>query len=77
MVRIEKRFVRKKPLTTLAITELGRERTARHWEQLEALRDQAVSRLAGLPEGAALGRVLARAAGVVRRALAAVVPEPA
>jgi len=43
LVRIEKRFVRKKPQTTVAISALGRERTARHWEQLEALRDQAVS----------------------------------
>ena len=33
----------KKPNTNVAISELGRERTARHWEQLEALRDQAVS----------------------------------
>ena len=43
LVRIDKRFVRKKPQTTLTITAEGRERTARHWEQLEALRDQAVS----------------------------------
>jgi DNA-binding transcriptional ArsR family regulator len=43
LVRIDKRFVRKKPQTTLTITATGRERTARHWEQLEALRDQAVS----------------------------------
>jgi DNA-binding transcriptional ArsR family regulator len=43
LVRIDKRFVRKKPRTTVTISRLGRERTARHWEQLEALRDQAVS----------------------------------
>jgi DNA-binding MarR family transcriptional regulator len=43
LVTIEKRFIRKKPNTNVAITELGRERTARHWEQLEALRDQAAS----------------------------------
>ena len=43
LVRIDKRFVRKKPLTTVEISEVGRERTARHWEQLEALRAQAVS----------------------------------
>jgi DNA-binding transcriptional ArsR family regulator len=45
LVRIEKRFVRKKPLTTVEISELGRERTARHWEQLEQLKQaaQAVS----------------------------------
>ena len=41
LVRIDKRFVRKKPQTTLTITDAGRERTARHWEQLEALREQA------------------------------------
>jgi DNA-binding transcriptional ArsR family regulator len=45
LVRIEKRFVRKKPLTTVEISPLGRERTARHWEQLEQLKRaaQAVS----------------------------------
>ena len=41
LVRIDKRFVRKKPQTTLTITDEGRARTARHWEQLEALREQA------------------------------------
>ena len=46
LVRIEKRFVRKKPNTSVAITALGRERTARHWAQLEQLKEsaQAVSR---------------------------------
>jgi len=46
LVEITKRFVRKKPNTSVAITELGRERTARHWEQLEELKAsaQAVSR---------------------------------
>src|SRR3954462_9748583 len=34
LVTIEKRFVRKKPNTSLALTTLGRERIARHWEQL-------------------------------------------
>jgi len=43
LVMIEKRFIRKKPNTNVAITERGRERIARHWEQLEALRAQAVS----------------------------------
>ena len=40
-----RRFVRKTPLTTVEISELGRERTARHWEQLEQLKQaaQAVS----------------------------------
>ncbi len=35
---IEKRFVRKKPNTNVALTGEGRERIARHWEQLERLR---------------------------------------
>jgi DNA-binding MarR family transcriptional regulator len=43
LVEIEKRFVRKKPNTSVAITALGRERTARHWEQLEALKQAAQS----------------------------------
>jgi DNA-binding transcriptional ArsR family regulator len=43
LVAVEKRFIHKKPNTSVAITELGRERTAHHWEQLEALRAQAAS----------------------------------
>ena len=39
LVTIEKRFVRKKPNTSLALTALGRERIARHWEQLDRLRN--------------------------------------
>jgi DNA-binding MarR family transcriptional regulator len=38
LVTIEKRFVRKKPNTNVALTALGRRRIARHWEQLERLR---------------------------------------
>lgn len=38
LVRIEKRFVRKKPNTNLTLTALGRRRITRHWEQLEALK---------------------------------------
>ena len=38
LVTIEKRFVRKKPNTRIALTEDGRRRVARHWEQLERLR---------------------------------------
>jgi DNA-binding transcriptional ArsR family regulator len=38
LVEIEKRFVRKKPNTNVALTALGRERTSRHWDQLERLR---------------------------------------
>jgi DNA-binding transcriptional ArsR family regulator len=39
LVEIEKRFVLKKPNTSAALTKLGRERTAAHWDQLEKLRD--------------------------------------
>jgi len=38
LVAIEKLFVRKKPNTTVALTPEGRERTARHWDQLDLLR---------------------------------------
>jgi DNA-binding transcriptional ArsR family regulator len=38
LVTIEKRFVRKKPNTNVALTALGRTRIARHWDQLERLR---------------------------------------
>ena len=37
LVEIEKRFVRKKPNTNIALTEEGRARIARHWEQLDQL----------------------------------------
>lgn len=37
LVEIEKRFVRKKPNTNIALTEEGRTRIARHWEQLDQL----------------------------------------
>jgi DNA-binding transcriptional ArsR family regulator len=40
LVKIEKRFVRKKPNTNIALTALGRTRIARHWEQLERLRNR-------------------------------------
>ena len=43
LVEIEKRFVRKKPNTSVSITAVGRKRTARHWEQLEALKHAAQS----------------------------------
>jgi DNA-binding transcriptional ArsR family regulator len=45
LVTIEKRFVRKKPNTNVALTKGGRERTARHWEQLDRLK-----RLSGASE---------------------------
>jgi DNA-binding transcriptional ArsR family regulator len=38
LVTIEKRFVRRKPNTRVALTDLGRRRITRHWEQLERLR---------------------------------------
>ena len=41
LVTIEKRFVRKKPNTNVAATELGQARIARHWDQLERLRRRA------------------------------------
>jgi len=39
LVAIEKRFVRKKPNTNVALTAVGRTGIARHWEQLERLRN--------------------------------------
>ena len=41
LVAIEKRFVGRKPNTRLALTDEGRERIARHWEQLDRLRETA------------------------------------
>ena len=38
LVTIEKRFIRKKPNTNVALTEVGRRRIADHWAQLERLR---------------------------------------
>ncbi len=38
LVEITKTFIRKKPNTSVALTPVGRERVARHWEQLERLR---------------------------------------
>ena len=38
LVTIEKRFVRKKPNTNVALTREGKERIARHWEQLDRLK---------------------------------------
>jgi DNA-binding transcriptional ArsR family regulator len=48
LVTIEKRFVRKKPNTNVALTALGKQRIARHWEQLERLKT--LSATATLPE---------------------------
>jgi DNA-binding transcriptional ArsR family regulator len=38
LVTIEKRFIRKKPNTNVALTSVGREKIAEHWAQLERLR---------------------------------------
>ena len=38
LVEISKTFVRRKPHTRVALTAVGRERVARHWEQLDRLR---------------------------------------
>jgi DNA-binding transcriptional ArsR family regulator len=38
LVEIEKRFIRKKPNTNVALTSLGSERISTHWEQLERLK---------------------------------------
>lgn len=44
LVTIEKRFVRRKPNTNVALTRSGRTRITRHWEQLERLRALAAPR---------------------------------
>ena len=38
LVEIEKRFVGKKPNTNVALTPVGKERIAHHWDQLERLK---------------------------------------
>ena len=38
LVTIEKRFIRKKPNTNVALTAVGRQRIAEHWARLERLR---------------------------------------
>jgi DNA-binding transcriptional ArsR family regulator len=38
LVEIEKRFVGKKPNTSAALTPVGKERIAHHWDQLERLK---------------------------------------
>ncbi|MGH3850813.1 MAG: transcriptional regulator, partial [Pseudonocardiaceae bacterium] len=38
LVTIEKKFVRKKPNTSVELTDLGRKGIALHWEQLDRLR---------------------------------------
>jgi DNA-binding MarR family transcriptional regulator len=43
LVRIEKRFVERRPRTSVALTAEGRKRIERHWQQLERLRRLATS----------------------------------
>ena len=43
LVKIVKRFVGKKPNTSVALTARGRTRIARHWEQLERLRNMSAT----------------------------------
>jgi DNA-binding transcriptional ArsR family regulator len=38
LVEVEKRFVRKKPNTRVALTALGKRRITYHWDQLERLK---------------------------------------
>jgi len=38
LVTIEKRFIRKKPNTNVALTAVGKQRIAEHWARLERLR---------------------------------------
>jgi DNA-binding transcriptional ArsR family regulator len=57
LVTIEKRFVRKKPNTTVALTQTGRQRVERHWTQLDRLKA-----LADRPVEAAAERPAIRAA---------------
>ncbi|HEX2179976.1 MAG TPA: transcriptional regulator [Actinomycetota bacterium] len=39
LVKISKRFVHKKPNTSVELTAVGREKIAQHWDQLERLRN--------------------------------------
>jgi DNA-binding transcriptional ArsR family regulator len=66
LVAIEKRFVGKRPNTKVAITSTGRERVARHWEQLERLKT-----LGDDPGSAAPRRHPAKAEPRARRGAAA------
>ena len=44
-MEIEKRFVRKKPNTNVALTAVGRKRIANHWDQLERLKSFSQTRV--------------------------------
>jgi DNA-binding MarR family transcriptional regulator len=39
LITIEKRFVGKKPNTNVTLTPIGKQRIARHWDQLERLKN--------------------------------------
>jgi DNA-binding MarR family transcriptional regulator len=39
LVEIQKRFVGKKPNTNVTLTPVGKQRIARHWDQLERLKN--------------------------------------
>ena len=41
LVKVEKQFNGKTPLTRIAVTDAGREAVERHWQQLERLRSKA------------------------------------
>lgn len=38
LVEISKRFINRRPNTSVALTPAGRQRTAQHWDQLERLK---------------------------------------
>jgi DNA-binding MarR family transcriptional regulator len=47
LVAIEKRFVRKKPNTSVALTAEGKRRIAQHWDQLERLKSLSETAVSG------------------------------
>jgi DNA-binding MarR family transcriptional regulator len=47
LVRIEKKFVHKKPNTNVALTTAGKKRIADHWERLDRLKNFSERRGAG------------------------------
>ncbi len=47
LVKIEKRFLNKKPNTNVELTPVGRERIARHWDHLERLKSLAETAVEG------------------------------
>jgi DNA-binding MarR family transcriptional regulator len=47
LITIEKRFVRKKPNTNVALTPEGKTRVATHWSQLERLKNLSTNATGG------------------------------